>query len=110
MCPSAVPPPPPCPQISRLLAQSFAGFEELYDTEAPQPSPAQVLQYQLKLLAALQWRASTLGRGLLTITATDARTGELAGAANVTTGLALAEAVEHVELELGQAAATVSNM
>ena len=37
-------PPPPAMllQISRLLAQSFAGFEELYDTEAPQPSPAQV--------------------------------------------------------------------
>ena len=69
-----------------------------------------MLQYQLKLLAALQWRASTLGRGLLTITAVDARTGELAGAANVTTGLGLAEAVEHVELESGQAAATVSNM
>lgn len=69
-----------------------------------------MLQYQLKLLAALQWRASTLGRGLLTITAADARTGELAGAANVTTGLGLAEAVDHVELEPGQAAATVSNM
>ena len=106
------PPTPPAlsQQISRLLAQSFAGFEDLYDDDAPQPSPAAVLQYQLKLLAALQWRASTLGRGLVTISATDARTGELAGAANVTPGLGLAEAAEHVELEPGQVAATVSNM
>lgn len=54
-------------QISRLLAEAFASYESL-DDETPQASRASVLQYQLKLLAALQWRASTLGRGLVSYT------------------------------------------
>lgn len=102
--------PSPALQISRLLAESFAGFEGLYDEDAASPSPAAVLQYQLKLLAALQWRASTLGRRFVTVTAVDADSGELAGVANVTPGLVIAEASDHVLLGPGQAAAAVSNM
>lgn len=77
---------------------------------APLASPATVLQYQLKLLAALQWRASTLGRRFVTISAADAESGQLAGVANVAPGMTLAEAEGHVKLGPEQAAATLSNM
>lgn len=43
----------------------------------------------------------------VTITAVEASSGHLAGVANVTPGLALAEAGEHVELAQGEAAATI---
>lgn len=101
-------------QISRLLADTFVAVEfpeELMDTSgAPFASPATVLQYQLKLLAALQWRASTLGRRFVTISAADAESGQLAGVANVAPGMTLAEAEGHVKLGPGEATATLSNM
>lgn len=106
------------PQVSKLLTQAFHSFDPLDDDRGSGAeggrsngsSPPGSLQYQLKLLAALQWRAGTLGRGLITITATDAASGQLAGCANVTPGLGLTGAADHVELPPGAAAATVSNM
>jgi len=97
-------------QVSKLLAQSFAGGGGFEDEDGAAPSGSQQLQYQLKLLAMMQWRASTLGRGLITITATERASGQLAGVANVTPGVSLADAADHVKLGLGEAAATVSNM
>ena len=84
--------------------------DDAADGSPGQASPAAVLQYQLKLLAALQWRASTLGRAFVTVTVVDERSGELAGVANVTVGLGLADAEGHVPLTPGEAAATLSNM
>lgn len=105
--------------MSKLLTQVFHSYDPLDDESSSSSSssgdssgssPPGSLQYQLKLLAALQWRAGTLGKGLVTVTATDAASGQLAGCANVTPGLALTGAADHVELPPGTAAATVSNM
>lgn len=46
----------------------------------------------------------------MTITASDAATGQLAGVANVAPGLSLAEAEGHLQLGPGEAAACLSNM
>ena len=46
----------------------------------------------------------------MTVTATHVGSGELAGVANLTPGLAVAEATGHVLLDGDSAAATVSNM
>ncbi|KAL4422570.1 hypothetical protein ABPG75_008767 [Micractinium tetrahymenae] len=107
-------------EVSKLLTQVFHSWDPLDEDDSSNSSgggggsvisgPPGSLQYQLKLLAALQWRAGTLGRGLVTVTATDAASGQLAGCANLTPGLALTGAAEHVELPPGSAAATVSNM
>ncbi|PSC67978.1 lysine methyltransferase METTL21B [Micractinium conductrix] len=102
---------PDAVQVSKLLAQAFVGGAAEEDDGAAL-SGASLLKYQLKLLAALQWTATTLGSSLITVTATDAESGELAGVANVSPGLTgvMADAAEQIKLEPGQAAATISNM
>jgi GNAT superfamily N-acetyltransferase len=96
-------------QVSKLLALAFAASGVDDDGSAPL-NGGSLVRYQLKLLAAMQWEASTLGKDFITVLATEAATGELAGVANLSPGLALADAPGHPAQSPGVAAACISNM
>lgn len=96
-------------QVSKLLALAFAASGGEDDGAEPLQGGT-LVRYQLKLLAAMQWEASTLGKDFITVLATEAATGELAGVANLSPGLALADAAGHEAGTAGAAAACISNM
>ncbi|KAI3430310.1 hypothetical protein D9Q98_004906 [Chlorella vulgaris] len=99
--------------VCKLLAQSFAASGGDADDDGGTPlSAAARLQYHLKLLATLQWRASSLGKRFITVLATEPSSGELAGVANVSVAsdLELAGAEGHLKLEPGQTASCIFNM
>jgi ribosomal protein S18 acetylase RimI-like enzyme len=88
-----------------LLATAFGGGA---DDDEPPPSAAQVLSYQLKLLAVMQMRAATQGKRFITVLAYVAgQPGVLAGVVSVGPGLAATGAEGH---PIAARLAGISNM
>ena len=94
-------------QISRLLAEAFAD-EMASNGQGPVNSSAARLKRQIDALLMIQLGAALLGRRVVTVTAFEARSGELAGVAVVWPTLADAQAMEHVRLPAGASTATIS--